>query len=200
PLYQKGNVFANFDPDAYDPVKRVFLYQPVLVNGLRRARNPVTGEVGLPVGLIGSIVPGVGSVSDGLVFAGQNGVPRGLIKNRSSLSGPRFGFAYAVNNNTVFRAGGGVFYERIATSAMGYTTNFYTNPPDVQLSQIFHGNLSTIATSSGLFPLQIPPISKDGHVPTVYNFSAGIQRQLPLQILFAMSYVGTPSRHLIVAT
>src|SRR5207237_6403600 len=70
--------------------------------------------------------------------------------------------------------------------------------PDVQLAHIYYGNLATIATSGGvLFPLQAPPIQKDGHVPGVYNFSAGIQRQLSSQVLLEVSYVGTQSRHLI---
>src|SRR5438067_1188103 len=68
-------------------------------------------------------------------------------------------------------------------------------------SQTFYGNLSTIATSGGtLFPLQVPPIDKTGNVPTVYNFSAGLQRQLPSQVLLDVSYVGTQSRHLLEPT
>jgi hypothetical protein len=197
PLYEKDDLFTNFDPDAYDPAKRVFLYQPVLDGGARRSRNPVTGAIG-PAVLIGGIVPGVGDPANGIVHAGKNGTPRGLIKNRGPQWGPRLGFAYALNDKTVLRAGGGAFYERIATSAIGYTTNFFTNPPDVQLSQIYYGNLATIASSGGtLFPLQVPPIQKDGHVPGVYNFSVGIQRELPSQVLLDVSYVGTQSRHLI---
>ena len=80
---------------------------------------------------------------------------------------------------------------------VGYTTNFLTNPPDVQLSQIYYGKLTDLGNFSGaLFPLQITQIAKDGHVPTTYNFNAGIQRELPMQILLDVSYVGTQSRHL----
>ena len=43
PLYEKNNLFTNFDPAAYDPAKKVTLYQPALVNGQRVARNPITG-------------------------------------------------------------------------------------------------------------------------------------------------------------
>jgi len=196
PLYEKNNLFTNFDPAAYDPVKRVVLYQPDVVAGRSVARNPVTGETG-PAVLIGAIVPGVGSVSNGIVHAGQNGVPRGLIDNRGPQWSPRLGLVYMLNSKTVFRVGGGAFYERISTSTIGYTTNFFTNPPDVQLSQTYYGNLSSIGNSAGLlFPLQVVQLAKDGHVPTVYNYSAGIQRELPLQIHLDVSYVGTQSRHL----
>ena len=44
--------------------------------------------------------------------------------------------------------------------------------------------------------LQITRIAKDGHVPTTYNFNAGLQRELPLRVLLDVSYVGTQSRHL----
>jgi len=197
PLYEKDNLFTNFDPAAYDPAKRVVLYQPTLEGGARRALNPVTGETG-PAVLIGAIVPGVGSISNGIVHAGENGVPRGLIESRGVQWSPRLGLAYSLNDKTVLRAGGGVFYERIATSAIGYTTNYLTNPPDVQLTQIFYGNVADIGRSGGTsFPLRITQLSKDGHVPTVYNFSAGIQHELPLKILLDVSYVGTQSRHLV---
>ena len=197
PIYERNNLFTNFDPEAYDPSKRVALYQPALVNGQRRARNPVTGEIA-PAVLIGAIVPGVGNIANGIVHAGQNGVPRGLIDSRGPQWGPRLGLAYAVNNKTTFRVGGGAYYERISTASVGYTTNFLTSPPAVQLAQIFYGNLSSIGSSGGtLFPLQVASLSKDGHVPTVYNFSAGIQRELPSQVLLDVSYVGMQSRHLV---
>jgi hypothetical protein len=197
PLYEKNNLFTNFDDSAYDPSKKVVLYQPTTVNGVRLARNPITGATS-PAVLIGAIVPGVGDPANGIVHAGKNGTPRGLINNNGIQWGPRLGLAYAVNDKSVVRAGGGVFYERIATSAVGYTSNFLTNPPDVQLTQIYYGNLADIGTSAGaLFPLQLTQIAKDGHVPTTYNFNLGIQRELPAKVLLDVSYVGTQSRHLI---
>src|SRR5438552_5278240 len=35
PIYEKNNLFTNFDPAVYDPSKKVVLYQPALVNGQR---------------------------------------------------------------------------------------------------------------------------------------------------------------------
>jgi hypothetical protein len=197
PLYEKNDLFTNFDPDKYDPAKKVILYQPTTVNGARMARNPVTGAIA-PQALIGAIVPGVGDPANGIVHAGKDGTPRGLIENRGAQWGPRLGLAYTINDKTVFRGGGGVFYERIATSAVGYTTNFLTSPPDVQLVEMWYGTLADIGSTPGtLFPLQITQIAKDGHVPTTYNFNAGIQRELPMKVLLDVSYVGTQSRHLI---
>jgi hypothetical protein len=196
PLWEKDNLFTTFDSAVYDPARRVTLYVPDRVNNVRVARNPLTGQTA-PAVLIGAIVPGSGAIDNGIIRAGQNGVPRGLIDSRGPQWGPRFGVAYAMNDKMVFRLGGGAFYERIATASIGYTTNYLTNPPDVQLSQIFYGNLATIGSSQGTsFPLQITQLSRDGHLPTTYNFSAGVQRELPSDILLDVSYVGTQSRHL----
>jgi hypothetical protein len=195
-LYEKSDLFTNFDPAAYDPAKKVFLYQPTTVNGVRLAKNPITGATA-PAVLIGAIVPGVGDPANGIVHAGKNGTPRGLIDNRGIQWGPRVGMVYQFDDKTVVRTGGGIFFERIATSAVGYTTNFLTSPPDVQLSQIYYGNVKDIGSSAGaLFPLQITQIAKDGHVPTTYNFNFGVQRELPMKVLLDASYVGTLSRHL----
>jgi hypothetical protein len=197
PLYEQDDLLTNFEFDAFDPSQAVSLYQPALVGSQRVARDPISGMT-YPAVLIGAIVPGSGDIRNGLVQSGQNGVPRGLIESRGAHWGPRVGLAYAASDKMVFRAGGAVFYERIATSAIGYTTNYLTNPPEVQLSQMYYGNLSTIATSgAAAFPLQITPLSPDGKVPTTYNFSAGIQRELPMGMLLDVSYVGTQSRHLV---
>jgi hypothetical protein len=196
PLWEKDDLLTTFDPEAYDPARRVTLYQPVRVNNVRLAQNPRTGET-LPATFIGAIVPGSGAIDNGVVRANQNGVPRGLIESRGLQLGPRFGLAYAMSPKTVFRLGGGLFYERISTASIGYTTNYLTNPPDVQLSQINFGNLSTIASSVGTaLPLQITQLSRDGHLPMTANFSAGLQRELPFSMLLDVSYVGTQSRHL----
>jgi hypothetical protein len=45
-------------------------------------------------------------------------------------------------------------------------------------------------------PAAVTRLSPDGHLPTTYNYSAGIQRQLPTSVLLDVSYVGSQSRHL----
>jgi hypothetical protein len=93
--------------------------------------------------------------------------------------------------------GGGVFYERIATFTIGVTSNYVTNPPVLRQSQILYGNLATIPTASTVAqPAAVTPLAPDGHVPTTYNYSAGMQRELPFAVLLDVSYVGSESRHL----
>jgi len=201
PFHDEGDIMANFDYSKYDPAKRPVFFQPTgAASGPnRRALNPITGEI-LPAVFIGYMVPGVGDINNGMVISNHGDTPRGLIENRGAHFGPRVGVAYQIDSKTVFRTGGGVFYERIATFGIGITSNYTTNPPTLRLAELYYGNLSNIQSSSGApSPAAITRISPDGHVPTVYNYNAGIQRELPLKLLLDVSYVGSISRHLYLA-
>jgi hypothetical protein len=199
PFHDDTNQMANFNYSQYDPAKRVVFYQPFGTGSSRQAQNPITGQL-LPAPYIGAMVPGVGDINNGMVVSGQNGTPLGLIQDRGLHWGPRIGLAYQINGKTVFRMGGGVFYERVATFGIGITSNYTTNPPTLRTAQLYYGNLSTIQSSAGaFFPATITSLSSDGHVPTVYNYSAGIQRELPAQFFADISYVGSQSRHLWLA-
>src|SRR5262249_38141322 len=80
------------------------------------------------------------------------------------------------------------------------TSNYTTNPPTLRTAQLYYGNLSTIASAGGtFFPATITRLSSDGHIPTVYNYNAGIQRELPMRLLLDLSYAGSQSRHLGLA-
>ena len=86
----------------------------------------------LPAVFIGAMVPGVGNINNGMVQSGHGETPRGLMKDRGAHWGPRIGLAYQIDNKTVFRTGGGVFYERVATFGIGITSNYTTNPPNLR--------------------------------------------------------------------
>jgi hypothetical protein len=196
PGFQQKDQVANFLPSAYNPATAPRLFQPALVGGQRMAVDPTTGQTLAPA-FIGFIVPGSGDVNDGNVLAGVNGTPRGLMDSRGVQWGPRIGLAYAIDPKTVFRMGGGVFYERIVA---GQIRTQATDPPFVRQPQLLYGNIGSIAASAATAqsPVSASGISPDGHIPTVYNYSAGIQRELPLKILLDVSYVGSESRHLVL--
>jgi hypothetical protein len=175
PLYDKGNQMANFSFSAYDNAQRVKLADD------------------------GSIVNGVGNRFNGMVVSGST-APRGLINGRGVQWQPRFGLAYQLDSKTVFRMGGGAFNERIATFTVGYTSNFVTNPPTMETPEIQNSNLAGISSTGIKYrPLQVTRLSDDGHIPTTYNYSAGVQRQLPGNLILDVSYVGSQSRHLTLA-
>ena len=195
PTYSESNKIANFDPSLYNPSTAVRLFQPAQINGQRMAYDPLTQQTLLP-GFIGFIVPGSGDVNDGNALAGVNGYPRGLTASRGVQYGPRLGAAYALNNKTVIRAGGGIFYERVVA---GMTRTQATDPPFVRQPQLLYGNISNIAAAAAVqSPVGISGLGSDGHIPTVYNYSFGVQRELPLKLLLDVSYVGSISRHLVM--
>ena len=69
------------------------LYVPQMVNGVRSAVDPPTGQV-LPAADIGFIVPGTGSVANGIAQGGQNGFTKYLQNSPPLVWGPRVGIAW----------------------------------------------------------------------------------------------------------
>ena len=201
PLYEEKNLVSSFVPSAYSSQQAVVLYRPECLgsspcSGANLvAENPLNGAT-LPGGFIGAEVPGVGNITNGMVQQGTAGEPKGLTKSRGPQFGPRFGLAWSPGGGagkTVIRLGGGIFYERIQGN---YLYNQVTNPPVLRESQLWYGNIDNIASTQATdFPVQAGGVAGDGHLPTVYNYSFGVQRALPFNMLSDVSYVGSLSRH-----
>ncbi|HEY2011935.1 MAG TPA: TonB-dependent receptor [Bryobacteraceae bacterium] len=195
PWYDEQSQVSSFQAARYDKSKKVTLYQPILVNGVRSSVNPLTGQTGLAA-LIGAIVPNSGDPYNGVVVGGVNGVSSGMIQSPGILIGPRFGLAWTpagVGTKTVVRAGGGIFYERIQGNMIFNQINY---PPGLVTPKLYYGNLNDLASSAGtLFPLNIAGLSPEGKIPTVYNYNVSIQHELPLNFLLDVGYVGTQTRH-----
>ena len=195
PIYERDNAVAGFDPSLWNPSRVVTVYQPTLVGGQRLALNPLTGQTA-PGALIGAIVPGSGDPNNGNIQGGANGYPRALTDSRGIQWGPRLGVVYGIYSKTVLRVGGGAYYERMQGGPIYYQI---ANPPVLRQAQVLYGNLSSIAASAqASFPVAASGISRDGHIPTVYNYSAGLQRELPKGVLLDVSYVGSQSRHIVM--
>ncbi|HCC58813.1 MAG TPA: hypothetical protein DEQ47_16455 [Solibacterales bacterium] len=196
PQYDAALQTSSFRPDQYDPAQADVLFRPGFdANGKKAAINPLNGAI-LPATAIGKIVPGVGSITDGISVAGK-GIPNGLMKNRGVHYAPRFGFAYDVTGkqNLVVRGGAGIFYDRFQGNE---TFDMLTNPPSTLSPTLVNGLVSQINPANVLLaPLGIYGFSYDGKVPTVYNYSLGVQTKLPYQIVLDTSYVGSQARHLL---
>ncbi len=196
---------ASFNPALWDPGQAAKLWQKAINPATKKtaAYNPVTGQYG-PFAMAGALVDGTGArvggaYVDGIGMAGYHGYPRGLINGRNVNYAPRLGIAYSPGflKNTVFRAGGGVFYERIEGNPIFDQLN---NPPGTITPTLYYGNLNTIGSTQGvLFPQSLRGLAIDGHLPTTYNYNAGIQRELPFAILLDVGYAGSISRHLAAA-
>ncbi|MEX2262097.1 MAG: TonB-dependent receptor [Bryobacteraceae bacterium] len=198
PNYSAPNNLAGFVPDRYDAGRAPLLYRPAIVGGRRVAQNPATGEA-LPQVLVGAFVPGTGDVFNGMVVASQDSsYPRGLIDNRGIHYAPRFGFAYDLfgNGKTAVRGGFGMFYDRVQTDQALVMTE---NPPLRNTPILFYNTLDSYLTAQGsVFPTSVFGLSRSGEVPTVMNWSFGVQQNLGYSTVLDMAYVGSVARHLMV--
>jgi len=159
--------------------------------------------------------PGAGGLPGAYVFEGSGtgrlggDSPQSIFKK---AFGPRVGLAYAVDPNTVIRAGYGIYFstQRVGGFAENDSQGFfssYTYPnsaspqaPVVVLSQItaYPGNLPPFidptvmnGQSNALF-LE----SKVDRPGTIQNWTLDVQRQLPFQTIVDVSYVGAHGDHL----
>jgi hypothetical protein len=197
--YQQDGQAAGFSLERYDPAKAPRLFQPVLVNGQRRALNPITGEI-FPAVYIGAYVPGSGDPFNGMVKADDPSYPKGFKNQQPVLPEPRLGFAYDITGNgkTAIRGGFGVFHN---LKPQGTFLRNLTQQPPVQLNPvIYYGDMSTFLNSTGvLSPSNVRGWQKDIKTPVVYNFSLGLQRDIGFGTVVDVAYVGSLQRNLQVS-
>jgi Carboxypeptidase regulatory-like domain len=196
PTFVGGQQVAYFDPGAYDRSRAPLLYVPACSNGAatcsgttRVAMNPVDGQL-LNNTFIGKLVPGTGDFTDGMV------VQDATVYNGVFRPAPRIGFAWdpTGSHKMAVRGGAGVFYDRYSDDTIlrliepapfvdTRITNFTTLP------QLLNSPL-TASTQSGAraFTAGFTP-------PTVYNWSLGVQRELPFRLVADVAYVGNAGRH-----
>ncbi|MDP2997840.1 MAG: carboxypeptidase regulatory-like domain-containing protein, partial [Bryobacterales bacterium] len=198
PNYSAPNNVAGFNPDRYQAGKSPLLYQPVRVGTQRVGSDPRTGNTVSSV-LIGAFVPGSGDPYNGMVVKAQDAsYPRGLIDNRGVHYAPRLGFAYDLfgNGRTAVRGGVGMFYNRVTTDQVLIMVE---NPPLRNTPIIYYNNLGAYLQSAGsLFPGTVSGLSRSGQVPTVMNWSFGVQQNVGFNTVLDVAYVGSVARHLMV--
>jgi hypothetical protein len=195
PQFDSSLQTSTFLPDRFDPTQAVRLFRPTLVNGRRVAVDPATGVVSDGTN-IGKIVPNSGNMFNGVAQAGKD-VSKYLMDNRGIHYGPRFGLAFDLtgDQNIVVRAGGGVFYDRFQGNE---TFDMITNPPTTLAPTLVNGNIAGINPNQVVFaPFGLNAFSFEGKIPTVYNYSLGVQTKLPYELLLDVAYVGSISRHLL---
>jgi hypothetical protein len=146
----------------------------------------------------------------GWLFAGVNGQPRRIFDTDYTNLAPRLGVAWRVGPKTVLRAGAGVYYmsptQGGRTNGFAITTN-YLNSTD-GFTPAAGTNLSGPYSLVDPYPAGIlPPTgSKDGLLTQVgrgvtydprnlkmartYQYSFGIQQQLPGAIMAEISFAG----------
>jgi len=146
----------------------------------------------------------------GWLFAGVNGQPRRIFDTDWTNLAPRFGLAWQISNKTVLRMGAGIYY--MANTQTG-RTNGFSNTTSYQASldgrlPSAGANLSGPYSLVDPFPSGIlePTGAKEGlltlvgqgftfdpnflKIPRTYQYSFGLQRELPSHILLEASFAG----------
>jgi hypothetical protein len=138
-IYEARDENSGFDPDLWDPALQSVLFRPACVGGglscgssSQRALNPLTGEL-VNRALIGSVVPGVGTIANGQWTNGLAHHP-GARRDAGKKDGwyydmpmwsyaPRVGLAWDVfgDGKTAIRASTGVFYNFVNRSQYGFS-------------------------------------------------------------------------------
>ena len=163
-------------------------------------------------------VPGL-TLKGGLLYPGQNGAPNHQGDPQKAKLGPRGGFAYSINNNTVLRGGYGLFWAPMqgvfpsesAYGTRGFTAttsyvasfdNFQTPCPGCSLTNPFpngleqpKGNADGLLTGVGGSVATPDQNSKGAHVQ---QYSVDLQRELSHAMVVAVGYLGSRSDDLSV--
>ena len=226
PTYTTGNNMTNFNPFAFNTAleptftggnatSSINPTSPGLCSG------PLLTAVGQPTLSIecnGLQVPGhvpsgqaksvpVTSADPQLLANISTGAARGFYQPEN-LFGPRFGFAYSPfsENKTVVRGGFGIFYDKPEGNLLGLGINSQGYVPWAQSASISGTDASLSQFDSAPGAVAFPPstISLNGVNPHLvvarsYQYSLGVQRELPQSMLLQVAYVGNLGRHILRA-
>jgi hypothetical protein len=191
--YEASDRMSNFLPSLYNPANA-----PIFANGNDSqiaANSPGLGTS------TESALQGLQFYLNGIAREGTNGVSHNMTRNTWNAFGPRIGFAYDLTGNgkTIIRGGFGTMYERIQGNDMynaannapwNYSLNtgnlLFSNP-----SQFANGN----AITAPILVSSITGLSQQYKVPTSYQYSLGVQRQLGNNVVMSVSYVGDQNRY-----
>lgn len=194
--YDVNGRLSNFEPQLYNPADA-----PQFVAGSNGNQLNPTGPGFTTVS--GIALSNVPFYLNGIVLAGRNGTPLGLVQNHWNNWAPRVGFAYDLTGDgkTVVRSGFGMFYERIQGNDV---YNMGGNPPFSyypQVSNVYFSNPSVNYTNGQAATAPTGPAGLttlaygDYKIPTSMQYSFQIQRQLSQAAFFTVGYVGDHDYH-----
>jgi hypothetical protein len=171
-----------------------------------RATNAITVSAGLRYDYIAPPVDeddraNLYDLSQGTVVpVGTGEMPRGGYEADGNNFGPRAGFSWSLDRESVnvVRGGYGIYFNQ---GALATAEGLYFNPPYFNLSV----NLASTTLSNpfpsnpGFFPQSATAYQRDLQTPWMQQFNVGYQRQLGRTRMVEVSYVGSRGQDLIWA-
>jgi hypothetical protein len=157
----------------------------------------------------GLTLPGSGfpSSANGRVLAASDSAIKGLFRGipeafnplRKTNFQPRLSVAWDVfgTGRMVVRSGVGVFQGVTGIAYSGWYLG--ARAPLVKSSTVTNGNADNPGSgipNTTVFPIDANSLPADYKMPTMYQYSFGIQSQLPFKMLLDIGYVGSSGRHL----
>ena len=151
--------------------------------------------------------------SGSLVFASDGSLEeRGLVKPDTNNFAPRVGVVYKWNDKTVLRGGWGMFYnlfdrvgseDQLALNVPGLINTSVTQTTGSPVFLLRNGIPSNFLTPPNLDPtagqlrnLRLRAVSLDAPKTTIYQTSAGVQRELWPGVLMSADFVYTKGTNL----
>lgn len=193
----------NYLPQQYSPLQNTVFFSPAYFNAADAPQiNPANGQ----------FVSGIGDPDNGLYVGGRQfpnilkqrvagldspvyqkllrGAPIGISPTYWPI-GPRFGFAYDLTGRqrTVLRGGYGMTFERVQGNFIFSEIN---NPPFVHQSTLYTANIENPGGgTTKSFPSSLTSFDSGVKIPTVQNYSLGIQHKIGTDIMLDVAYVGS---------
>jgi hypothetical protein len=204
PWHSVWNNIATFDPAFYtpgllsiDPKTGAVVLKPGADYTLARFNGITLPGSGFPDSANGRLeILGNSAINVGELF---RGIPEGISESHKNVIEPRLGLAYALNEKTTIRAGAAVFHSRVLlndSTLLGGNSPLQFKVGVENGSADAPGGVITTFADSIRFPFTLTAQDKVFKLPTAYNWSLTVQRELPAKFIVELGYVGKHSLYL----
>jgi hypothetical protein len=177
-----------------------------------------TGDTGISLALPNGLNPGETTTTEikgTTLFANQAGLGRSVPTDWNNI-GPRVGFAYSYDSNTVVRGGAGMYYGMSPATNFQYVGTAFGSSATSQFSLDNNMTRNTSVTLANPYPNGIPVPAgesagklalwgfdnsnnlgtEEARTANIYQWNLGVQRLLPWDFTFGVDYSANRSTHL----